>query len=58
MGGGEERGVTWCSVMFTKIYISNQLDVNFSKFFFYFIFATMHVLGVPCPSSGVSLLHW
>jgi spore germination protein YaaH len=38
-------------------YISNQLDVTFSKFF-HFIFATLHVSGVPCPSSGVSLLHW
>jgi hypothetical protein len=35
-----------------KIDISNQLDVTFSKFF-HFIFATLHVSGVPCPSSGV-----
>jgi hypothetical protein len=34
-------------------YISNQLDVSFSKFF-HFIFATLHVSGVPCPSSGVT----
>jgi hypothetical protein len=39
------------------IYISNQLDVTFIKFF-YFIFATLHVSGLPCPSSGVSLLYW
>jgi hypothetical protein len=34
--------------------ISNQLDVTFIKFFFHFIFATLHVSGVPCLSSGDS----
>jgi hypothetical protein len=39
------------------LYLSNQLDITFSKFF-HFIFATLHVSGVTYPSSGVSLLHW
>jgi hypothetical protein len=45
------------SVHSITICISNQPDVTFSKFF-HFDFATLHVSGVPCPSSGVSLLHW
>jgi hypothetical protein len=43
--------------IYIYIYISYQLDVTFIKIF-QFIFATLHVSGVPCPSSGVSLLHW
>jgi hypothetical protein len=45
------------SIILKLIYISNQIDATFSKFF-HFIFATLHVSGVPCPSSGVILLHW
>jgi hypothetical protein len=45
------------SVHRIALHISNQLNVTFSKFF-HFIFATLHVSGVPCPSSGVGLLHW
>jgi hypothetical protein len=40
-----------------SLYISNQLDVTISKLF-HFVFATLHVSGVSCPSLGGSLLHW
>jgi hypothetical protein len=33
------------------IHISNQRDVTLSSFF---IVVTLHVSGVPCPSSGVT----
>jgi hypothetical protein len=36
------------------VYISNQLLVTLLSFF---ILATLRVLGVLCPSSGVNLLH-
>jgi hypothetical protein len=43
--------------IYIYIYISNQLDVTFSKFF-HLMFAPLHVSDVPCPYSGVNLLHW
>jgi hypothetical protein len=36
------------------IYISSQLDVTWFSFF---ILVTLHVSGIPCPSSGVNILH-
>jgi hypothetical protein len=51
------RGYEFKKYNYLIIYISNQLDVTFSKFF-RFISVALHVSGVPCPSSGVSLLRW
>jgi hypothetical protein len=53
---GLPYGVCACFFLNSWImYISNQLDIPFRKFF-HFIFATLHVSGVPFPSSVCSAM--